>query len=54
MMRFHYELSKTLQHCVDLMSRETEQWKKQLDKEKEHKNKIASKYRYLILSTFNE
>jgi len=29
------------------MSRETEQWKKQLDKEKEHKNKIASK-QYLL------
>jgi len=26
------------------MSRETEQWKKQLDREKENKNKIASKY----------
>ena len=26
------------------MSRETEQWKKQLDREKENKNKIASMY----------
>ena len=40
----------TLQHCVDLMSRETEQWKKQLDREKENKNKIASKYQIQTVS----
>ena len=38
----------TLQHCVDLMSRETEQWKKQLDREKENKNKIASKFHRVV------
>ena len=34
----------TLQHCLDLMSSETECWKRKLDKEKNRKENLASKY----------
>ena len=33
----------TLQHCLDLMSSESENWKKKLDKEKNRKETLASK-----------